>query len=1366
MPTKMDAAGNPIADTTSTYAKNWDHQIPGKGCELTCCTTGNKDDCAGDKLIKNCPCLREKKRCMKVITDKIITSSTTGTGASRRRMRRLQRRLARKHVIGERRRMRRLEKLLPFERRRLMAQDRATRMERRRLQTFDEMKNPDGTHNFCSGYDGSYENCNWEFGCTYLNSTNTCVSCSGATAVADCTGSCVFSGGVCGIPDECTGVAEADCNMPGCGFVSGTCQQCQQITPGMCPSPGCRLSGGPAHVCIANDYETDGPGGSEFHDDCPLRVTSLDAMCAVDSSLPCTSGIPPTDATVQQHYDALSAEQKYMIPTMTTPGLSYDARDTIVEHLTMEEHPIDYTDIESLQTRRLQSTDGTIELGAIGTAVYSNQENAFSYISTSQSSVTSTEVHDFLELCKAQEQESPSNGEAGQSFCEDVERLDSAMSRGFGNDEYEVSIHECHELTENTLAEHLTDIGPDQGIDRPTYTCMCTQMHHMSSEECGAHYDQTAANPAKGMTWEESHHPPPAIMARTRSEEQPYTPDMGKNLAEEYAMYEQHDYALDKIRMIAESIFWEIFGAAQTNNIRRRRLAIAESELEPMFENENDDFVPACDPAQISQVTLSTFEFLVSQFQELRYCGTELLHTYEDTDADMYADIQAKIASLDAALASLNALMAPGTLDYWTLYNMPTEVMDFVCVTLLPGNIPYRPHNVVTYQPEIFDDDQDMYANDMQWQDEDEYEWDATPPPAVGQPISLEELNPLPPPALEFPTMDGCKDGTCYWQDEPAFLFTETNTNDGTSRGKAIQWDPTKVSADTHHVDHAASRLMETHSYPWEFTQDEFVAGFQTVVDKALQPTTIAAHEAEMETLNAGSDNSHFAAGLAKHDVETRISGSEFEQLFETLKPDGLDALPRPIDPEDVRSPAEACKEYLGVASGLEEWVLDATGAATATQPLELYEKCVQHRAQQRGAECVKDVKESIANERATATVVARVRRRLAAVHGGEENFPSHVRRLFAEPEHMVNPMTMMRKHKVHRKRTLRAHGRRLRVQENRRARALRRRLETGDDTIEIPTVGHDLAPSVIDRMLQATGADTTAALANAGVAELQAEFEIEVRKERALLKGAVVFQQLPLDDFDITLECMHDYVSQTVPYDAAPSHNMYPCAHFAPASPPLVGGVVALAAADQTLFDRCAEPFHSLVPEEAQYFASHLARGEIPPSDFLAEAFPGEMPTAAAITEVNTQATLILHNTAQFDNKCYCQCKENAMYGKTLDIECSRFPTINGVVASKNVCQIIREAKMHDKQKDCLPAALTRRLQSVTKSCITLNGEEYCKEGSPPLRQLSTRRRPGRKLQAMRKSVSRHLSKPRKLSAKVRRKLNRAFRKKNRRRV
>eukprot|EP00397_Hematodinium_sp_SG-2012_P000209 GEMP01000209.1.p1 GENE.GEMP01000209.1~~GEMP01000209.1.p1 ORF type:complete len:1308 (+),score=331.81 GEMP01000209.1:111-4034(+) len=247
MPTTEDSiTGRVSRDSQSPYAKNWEHDTPGKGCALTCCKTGNEYDCAGDQLLKDCECLKEKKKCMRHTTDKLITADVGGSGMARRRQRRLQRRLARKHVVAERRRRRRLDRLLPFERRRLMVQDRAVRMERRRLdEAFDEMRNADGSHNFCSMHNGYPDYCRWDFGCTVLDSqmAGECAPCSVATSALDCTGSCAFVNGVCGVPDECLGLLESDCEMTvGCAFVSSSCRGCSTLIPRYCAGPGCRLT--------------------------------------------------------------------------------------------------------------------------------------------------------------------------------------------------------------------------------------------------------------------------------------------------------------------------------------------------------------------------------------------------------------------------------------------------------------------------------------------------------------------------------------------------------------------------------------------------------------------------------------------------------------------------------------------------------------------------------------------------------------------------------------------------------------------------------------------------------------------------------------------------------------------------------------------------------------------------------------------------------------------------------------------------------------------------------------------------------------------------------------------------------------------
>ena len=156
---------------------------------------------------------------MRRMTDKLITANSGGSGPTQRRMRRLLRRLASKNVVAERRRRRLHAKLLPFERRRLEVKERSKRMERRRLDEFGDSYNPDGSHNYCFMHNNFSDYCNWDFGCTYLNATNSCVPCSGATSAADCQGSCFFSGGVCALPNECTSIPIESCEMtPGCAY--------------------------------------------------------------------------------------------------------------------------------------------------------------------------------------------------------------------------------------------------------------------------------------------------------------------------------------------------------------------------------------------------------------------------------------------------------------------------------------------------------------------------------------------------------------------------------------------------------------------------------------------------------------------------------------------------------------------------------------------------------------------------------------------------------------------------------------------------------------------------------------------------------------------------------------------------------------------------------------------------------------------------------------------------------------------------------------------------------------------------------------------------------------------------------------------
>eukprot|EP00397_Hematodinium_sp_SG-2012_P000449 GEMP01000449.1.p1 GENE.GEMP01000449.1~~GEMP01000449.1.p1 ORF type:complete len:1846 (+),score=449.30 GEMP01000449.1:718-5538(+) len=1434
MPTTEDSiTGRVSRDSQSPYAKNWEHDTPGKGCALTCCKTGNEYDCAGDQLLKDCECLKEKKKCMRHTTDKLITADVGGSGMARRRQRRLQRRLARKHVVAERRRRRRLDRLLPFERRRLMVQDRAVRMERRRLdEAFDEMRNADGSHNFCSMHNGYPDYCRWDFGCTVLDSqmAGECAPCSVATSASDCTGSCAFVNGVCGVPDECLGLLESDCEMTvGCAFVSSSCRGCSTLIPRYCAGPGCRLNG--ERVCVVNDFHEDGPSGHEFNDDCPLRTTTMEAACALDSTLACSAGgTPPTAAQLKASYDGMTNATRNLLKEMTSAGISFETREVIVEHITVQAHPIDYDDIDFLDAsnpRRLQmkgrhlnsvelaldsnslsrraqaaSMAGAVNVPILDSSMYAT-EDTFAYVSTNGHTLSSTDAEEFLTQCGAPSQDAPASGETKDNFCEEISHVDTAM-RAMGNDAYEVEFHEAHELVENSLADHLADIagGDSGGIDRPTHMCACTQELHMSRGECTQHYDDMVDNGVNGMSWEEFIIPPPALWAVSEAEEQPLTPDAEYDHAMGYSLFEHHDGCIDRIEMSAESLFWYIYGAAHTNNIvRRQRRLIAGKDLESEFDME-DAAPPVCDPVEVAEMTRSGFEFFQWEIEELRFAVTELDNFYAHNStsrrlrghfghrrlqamaaSELQFETQHLLGKIDLALDTLDQQINEVTMDYEHLYTTPVEVLELVCIHLRPKNLPFRRKNVVAYDPQMFIDPMmptedpmtmcdNMKTGDTVWEDD----FSMPPPPNIGEPINLHDLNPMPEPTFEMPAPSRCEDpDKCHWQGEDPFLFTETRISTGTPIAKAMRWT-TAVDDEADRIDPAAARMMETHAWPWESTMDEFVESMEMVSSAVDDPTTRSKREERMRKTNSDAADPIAATDLTMTEVEEPKSHAQLEGLFRAIALPGLDVVPHPIPPEDARAPQEACKQYAGVDSGLEIGSVNSAGTFLSGAPVDFFNKCVQHRMQHRMFETVNDVRNSVANKKATATVTRRVRRRLAEEHGGEDNFPSHVRRLFAHPDEQVHPLTFARKHKVHRQRTSRTHARRLRVQQDDRRRALRRRLESGDESIVVPTMDHDLAPSVLDRLLLGKAEEDGALLANAGKQRLMAEFETEVRGEMLNLKGTAVMSELILDDFKYLVKEMHNYYAAFEETSVGNTGNAADCLEYDPdfEDPiivPVVDQKVSLSANAKNTFERCSEPFHSGVPEEALYFADKVKNGEIGMERYFEEAFHGELPTELDVVGAQEQEHSIYRNQAQFPNTCYCECKQKAIYEKVISAGCLVNPTIDGTLSLKTVCEIIADAKMVDKQKNCAPNTLSaRRLEDSEPVCITVNGEQYCKPGKATRRQLSTRRHPGRKLQAMRRQLRRQTKqvrgKARKMRKPVRRAMSQAITKKTKRRT
>eukprot|EP00397_Hematodinium_sp_SG-2012_P008066 GEMP01008120.1.p1 GENE.GEMP01008120.1~~GEMP01008120.1.p1 ORF type:complete len:693 (+),score=127.64 GEMP01008120.1:668-2746(+) len=656
------------------------------------------------------------------------------------------------------------------------------------------------------------------------------------------------------------------------------------------------------------------------------------------------------------------------------------------------------------------------------------------------------------------------------------------------------------------------------------------------------------------------------------------------------------------------------------------------------------------------------------------------------------------------------------------------------------------------YDPEMFADPMMPNYDEMMTQDSTSENDFFTPPlPKAGDPINIRDLNSMPEPAFEISAPSRCEDpDKCYWQGEDPFLFAETDISSGNPVPKAMRWH-SSVSSEADRIDSAAARIMETHAWPWESPMHEFVESLETVAHAADDPATRSKRAQRMRNVNSDAADPTAAATLTMRTAEPPKQRAQLEGLFTTMALPGLNVVPHPIPPEDGRAPQEACKHFAGVDSGLEIGVVSSGAVFSSGATVDFFSKCVQHRMQHSVFEKMHDVRNGIANTKATVTVTRRVRRRLAEEHGGEDNFPPHVRRLFAHPDEHVNPLTFTRLHSVHRKRTARVHASRLRVQQNRRQRMLRRRLETGDESIVIPTVNHDLVPSLLDRLLLGSAEKDEKLLSRAHKKKLLVQFETEVREELRLLDGANVLTALPLNDFEYLVGIMHDYyasfeASQTNTGDKAECFDYNPT--FSSTNLDANGNVDlpttgALSEKDQ--FTRCMEPFHSGVPEETAFFAEKVKKGEITTSQFFDDGFAGKtLPPVSTADAARAEEKKILDNLAGFHTNafsCFCECKKNWMYNAALTADCSGSLTIDSVTKTK--CQFIADAKLVDKLDDCaLPLTLRRRLESNEPECIILNGEEYCKPGKAIGRKLSTRRHPSRKLQTMRRHLRQHLKK------------------------
>jgi len=1409
------SGGRVIRDMNSTYADNWDHEKPGKGCARTCCNPGNHTDCTGDNLYRDCPCLKEKKKCMRRMTDKLITANSGGSGPTQRRMRRLLRRLASKNVVAERRRRRLHAKLLPFERRRLEVKERSKRMERRRLDEFRDSYNRDGSHNFCYMHNNFSDYCNWDFGCTYLNATNSCVPCSGAVSAADCQGSCMFSGSVCALPNECTGIPIESCEMtPGCSYSGAACKKCDTLEAWECAGPGCRLN--EMQVCVVDDGFGDGPTGENFDYDCPLQTTVLEATCAIVGGLDCSQGYP-NEENLTYYYGNMSFAEQGMLREMTSTGLTEEEREAIVEYNTVEQYPIDFDDLDTLDTNadwRHLSTNGEQRMMPIFDASMYAYEDPYAYVSTNGQTLSSTDTYDFLKRCNENEQDAPTSGYMQDTFCTDIAQVDDAM-HAYGNSIYEVEFHECHHLTENTLAHHLIDLGGDSGtINQAVYKCSCTQTYHMSGEECDAHYHESASNGEMGMTWSEFHEPPAQYNAYAQSEGEPLTPDALMESTRNYHMHQPHDEAISTIEENAKAIYWLLFDAAQTNAIPLNRRLFTEEELAGTFGAEDED--PVCDPIGASQVGLSTLYEIEWRLNDMRYALTTLENFFrhnsterrlrghegarrrlqEYNSTDFYNLAQSLRSSTDSALSALRVLLVDGN-DYQTLYSLPPAVLSLVCVDLDPENLPYGAKNVVLYEPDNFEepffegsgasgfessgfggsgfdgsgfggsgfDGSGFGGSGFDGSGYDEWM------PEPGEPIELSGLNPLPDFPLDFDAPSRCDNDpmNCKYQGEEPFLYHDTDYNSATPLNRAVVWqqDNGNALAETDRVHPAAARFMETHAYPWEYTEHEFAHQVDRVRAPASDHITQKKREGRAERSNRDSGDPSFAAELSTPERRKPKEKAQIRGLVKNIRPPtGRPVISHPIPPGDRRTPAETCKEYVGVKSGLREGTVSNTGVLSGHRNVDLYKECKKHRAKERAFEVTNDVRHAVANRRATETITTRLRRRLVAEYG--DNPPHHVRRLLDSAGE--NPMTFVRKHQVHRKRGLRAHARRLKVQQNRRRRVLRRRLEGSDE--ELPTVDHDLTPSVVDRMLQGQDPNYDIVLAHAQKQHLMAEFDVEMRMELAKpeLQGDAVLDQLPADDFEIMVETMHEYFATFVDVDQG-GENETPCLAYDPvvSSLTVTNDKVVLSASDKALFQRCTDTFHSGVPEEFYEFADEMGNGNINEDQFFDETFPGMMPGEGEVGNQEGAKKKIFESLNFIPKECYCECKRNEAYGLAFVTGACNVATANvgNSTHQKSPCELIMAARMDEKLESCAPPATggngwTRRLAVADTStnpadCLTINGEEYCKQGalSKADNQLGTQLHRGRKL---RKSVARRLNGVRKP------RMNRAYSKRQRR--
>jgi hypothetical protein len=1388
------------------YRKNWNHDKPGKGCARSCCVGGDEGDCEEGKLIRDCPCLKAKKKCMKHMTNKLISSSKKGKGKANRRMRRHKRRLARKQVVNERRRRRRLERLLPFERRRLMVQDYHKRQERRRLDGHyydDMMMNPDGSHNFCAMHEGFPEYCGWDWGCTTLYSTTAkeCSPCSAAASANDCNGECVWQNSLCQLPNECTGLDWESCQYTtGCSHNNSTCARCSDRDARSCTGEGCFLNG--EHLCVANDMMEWGPSGSTFDEYCPLRTTATEAACALDPSLPCSPGSPPSDAQMFASYDAMTHEDQKYMQEMTNLGMTYEMRELVVEHLTTEEHPIDFDDIENFdneyETRRLTEGDAAMDGGMFVTDMDSSMyavEDPFMYASSNSMTLSSTDAAEFLTQCNAPPMDSPAAGEMQGHFCEDVAKVDEAM-HAMGNNEYEIDFDEADYMAEDSFADHLIDVSGSGFIDHETYVCACTQTNHMNGDECSMHYHDTAENGVSGMTWEEFEVPPPAMYAMSAAEEMPYTPDSHHDHAMDYMMYETHDEAIEHTETASEGMFWYMYGAAHTNNITRRRRLMSNGDLTGEF----DDMyygtsAPVCDPVEAKDLTLSGLEYFQWEIEDLRYSMTELenfyasnssyrrlLQGHQGTTRRLQADSMDEslmntrnlLAHVDTALDAIyDKFWDPAPMDYMHMYPTPPEVLELVCVHLRPENMPYKRKNVITYEPMMF--------NDTMMQTEPEYfasypttdTMYTTPMPMPGDSIPLADLNPMPEPPFTMASGSRCDMDPmeCYWQDEPPYMFTEMNVGTGAEDAYAMRWDSTPTWDETARIDPAASRVMATGAWPWESTMDEFTHAMGTVTTMSEDPATKQKQEMRQRKANSDAADPMSAANMTMPHAEPPIMHAQLEGLFHTMSMPGLDVIPHPIPAHDHRNPQEACKEFAGVDSGLQIGSVGADGTFTHKENVDFFGKCVKHRVEQKMFEEVNDIRHAVANQRATATMAARLRRRLSEKYGDHV-----VRRLFAGEGDSsngikVNPLTLTRKHSVHRKRALRQHARRLKVQQKRRLR--RRRLSEGADEETMML----LAPNVIDRVLMGTDTLGDAALLNnAEKAHFMAQFDKEARTELATIGKHDVMEYLPMDDFEHMVESMHEYYGSFIETPAAATDPHFECMQYNPnfnntVQVPVVDDIVTLTGSYKSTFEHCTEPFHYGMPEEAMYFADMVKEGEMNMGDYFGETFPGHLPTPADVTLHQEIEAQIFSNPTEFPSSCYCECRDKELYNKPLSAACNGSPTFGGVLDTHTICEHIHEApSTRKKQKECpAPASLAvRRLSSeLETTCVKINDDVYCKPGTQQQqrRKLSTRAAPSRHLQRRALGVAKHLKTrkaralgARRLQPSHRRKLSRAI--------